>query len=139
VKQLYDPSQWQVTPGAGEHNRRSVYLIAKRNWQLPFFQVFDQPPLQVSCPRREASTHALQALELLNGATSNQLAEDFAARLEREAGTDRNKLIERAFFLAVGRLPTTRERDLGYEFLGRQSTKEFALAVFNLNAFIYVE
>jgi len=128
-----------VTADAREHHRRSVYLVAKRNLQLPFFQVFDQPPLQVSCPRRESSTHALQALELLNGTTSNQLAEAFAARLERDCGDDRNKLVAHAFLFAAGRLPTSRERDLGYAFLERQSTKEFALAMFNLNAFMYVE
>jgi hypothetical protein len=139
VKQLYDPSQWSVTADAREHQRRSVYLLAKRNLQLPFFQVFDQPPLQVSCPCRETSTHALQALELLNGTTSNQLAEAFAGRLEREGAGDRNRLVERAFILAAGRLPTPRERDLSYDFLERQSTKEFALAVFNLNAFMYVD
>jgi hypothetical protein len=139
VKQLYDPSQWQVTPDKREHNRRSVYLIAKRNLQLPFFQVFDQPPLQVSCPRREASTHALQSLELLNGATSNQLAEDFAARLQRECGSDRGKFVERAFLLAAGRIPSVAEHALGRDFLARHSTKEFALAMFNLNVFIYVD
>ena len=47
--------------------RRSVYLIAKRNLRLPFMEVFDAPDVQISCPRRESSTHAPQALELLNG------------------------------------------------------------------------
>ncbi len=86
VKLLYDPSQWQVTPDEKEHDRRSVYLLAKRNLQLPFFQTFDQGDAQVSCPRRESSTHPLQALELLNGRLSNQMAESFAERLVRECG-----------------------------------------------------
>ena len=88
VDLLYDPAQWQVTLGAKERDRRSIYLIAKRNLRLPFGQAFDQPDLQTSCPRRETSTHALQALEMLNGKTANRLAEAFADRLEREAGDD---------------------------------------------------
>ena len=74
VNLLYDPTQWTVTPDAREHDRRSVYLLAKRNLRLPFVEVFDQPDAQTSCPRREVSTHALQALELLNGSLSNRLA-----------------------------------------------------------------
>src|SRR5205085_9942304 len=102
VKLLYDPAQWQVTADEREHDRRSIYLIAKRNLRLPFGQVFDQPDLQTSCPRREGSTHALQALELLNGRTANRLAEAFARRLEREAGPDPARQVELAYRLTVG-------------------------------------
>src|SRR6185369_10298621 len=94
VKLLYKPSQWAVTEDKSEHDRRSVYLIAKRNLRLPFMEVFDQPALQGSCPRRESSTHAPQALELLNGPLANDLAHSLAVRLEREAGTDRAKQID---------------------------------------------
>ena len=64
-----------------EHDRRSIYLIAKRNLRLPFMEAFDGPALLTSCARREASTHAPQALELLNGTLSNDLAAAFAERL----------------------------------------------------------
>jgi hypothetical protein len=43
VNLLYDPRQWQVTRDRREHDRRSIYLVAKRNLRLPFGQVFDQP------------------------------------------------------------------------------------------------
>ncbi len=138
VNLLYDPAQWVVTPDAKEHDRRSVYLAVKRNLQLPFAQVFDQPDAAISCPRRESSTHALQALELLNGKLSNKLAEAFAERLQRECGDDRAKQVERAFRLAAGRAPTMREREVALEFLRMQSLREFALAMYNLNAFMYV-
>ena len=81
VHALYKPSQWAVTKDPAEHNRRSVYLFAKRNLRLPFMEVFDAPDAQVSCPRRESSTHAPQALELLNGDFANRQAEALAARL----------------------------------------------------------
>jgi hypothetical protein len=138
VDLLYKPSQWAVTPDPAEHDRRSIYLVAKRNLRLPFFEVFDAPTTQVSCARRESSTHAPQALELLNGRLSNELAEAFAGRLEREAGGDPGRLVERAFTLALGRPPTPEERSLSVAFLKEQPTREFALALFNLNGFLYV-
>jgi hypothetical protein len=139
VKLLYAPSQWTVTPDKRQHDRRSVYLIAKRNLRLPFLEAFDQPDAQTSCARRESSTHALQALELLNGKQANDLAGSFLERLQRDADADPARQVERAFRLAVGRPPTAREKELCVRFLKTQPAKEFALAVFNLNAFLYVE
>ncbi len=139
VDLLYKPSQWMVTEDVTEHDRRSIYLIKKRNLSLPFLEVFDQPGLQSSCPKRESSTHAPQALELLNGPLSNELAHVFASRLEREAGPDRQRRIALAFQLAAGREPTEQERQLAVRFLDSQSLNEFALAMFNLNDFLYVK
>jgi hypothetical protein len=139
VELLYNPSQWQVTPDENEHNRRSIYLIAKRNLRLPFMEAFDAPALQTSCPRRESSTHAPQALALLNGRFANEMAAAFARRLGQECGDDPPRLVERAFWLALGRRPTDSERELSVEFLADQSLKEFALAVLNLNGFVYVQ
>jgi mono/diheme cytochrome c family protein len=138
VSALYKPAQWAVTSDRSQHDRRSIYLVAKRNLRLPSMEVFDQPTLNSSCGRRDCSTHAPQALELLNGSLSNPLAEAFAARLSREAGADRTAQVVLAFRLAAGRAPSAEEQRLGTAFLERHSLKEFALAVFNLNAFLYV-
>lgn len=138
VDLLYDPEQWEVSPDRREHNRRSIYLIAKRNLRLPFFATFDAPTLLTSCPRRESSVHAPQALELLNGDLSNRLARSFAARLHAECGDDPAMLVERAFWLALGRDPTDGEMELATAYLGEGPLQEFALAVFNLNGFLYV-
>jgi hypothetical protein len=138
VRLLYKPAQWQVAKDATEHDRRSIYLIAKRNLRLPFFETFDAPTLSTSCPRRESSTHAPQALELLNGRVSGDLAGSFARRLERETGGRPESAVERAFLLALGRPPTPEERTLSLAFLREQPLHEFALAVFNLNGFLYV-
>lgn len=137
VNLLYKPSQWAVTSDQSEHNRRSVYLIAKRNLHLPFMEVFDAPDLQISCPRRESSTHAPQALELLNGDLSNRLAGDLAKRLEKEPTV--TKRIDLAYRLATGKPPSVKERQLAAAFLKKQPLREFALAMFNLNKFLYVE
>ena len=100
-------------------------------------ETFDQPALQTSCGRRESSTHAPQALELLNGKLSNDLAAAFADRLTRETA-EHDDLIARAYLLALGREPTPKERSAAKDFLAEQPLKEFALAMFNLNDFLYV-
>jgi hypothetical protein len=146
VNALYKPSQWQVTPDPAQHNRRSVYLIAKRNLKLPFLEVFDAPDTLVSCPRRESSTHSPQALELLNGSFSNREAKVLAARLAAESGRSYRKQVDSAYRLAAGRAPTQRELQVALDFLRKEAKRagdqkareEFALAMFNLNAFLYI-
>jgi hypothetical protein len=146
VNALYKPSQWRVAADPAEHYRRSVYLIAKRNLRLPFLEVFDAPDTLGSCPRRESSTHAPQALELLNGSFANHQAKVLAARLQREAGWSYAQQIDLVYRLAAGRNPTPEESRLAGDFLRQESRRageekareEFALAVFNLNAFLYV-
>ncbi|MBI3856708.1 MAG: hypothetical protein HY293_13555, partial [Planctomycetes bacterium] len=54
------------------------------------------------------------------------------------AGTAPAAQIDLAFRLAAGRPPSAEERRLAQEFLARRPLKEFALALFNLNAFLYV-
>ena len=164
TKQLYNPRQWSITADVEEHNRRGVYLVAKRNLQLSFMAAFDSPDMQNSCARREQSTHALQALELLNGDFSNAQATELARRLLREAGPNSDSIVARAFRLATGRLPSSREQELAKQFLVRQTELlrkqalrsdesslslngdlvtetalcDFALTVFNLPGFLYV-
>jgi hypothetical protein len=138
TKLLYKPSQWKPAASQAEYDRRSIYLLAKRNLRLPFMETFDAPALTTSCARRETSTHAPQALELLNGRLSNELAEAFADRLAKESGGDPGKMVDRAFRIALGRSPTSEEKVISSAFLRDQPAKEFALAVFNLNGFLYV-
>ncbi|MCH7728153.1 MAG: DUF1553 domain-containing protein [Planctomycetes bacterium] len=139
VNLLYKPDQWQAHTDQNEHHRRSVYLMAKRNLRIPFLEVFDQPDLQTSCARRESSTHAPQALELLNGTLSNELANQMATRLRAEAGIDIARQVDLAFQIAAGRTPSDREKQLSIEFLKAQPLEEFSLAMFNLNVFLYID
>lgn len=139
VDLLYEPEQWKVTADEREHDRRSVYLVAKRNLRLPILEVFDQPDLQTSCSRRQSSTHSPQALELLNGEMASAMSGALAERLKVEAGEDAVRIVNRAFEMVAGREPTSAERKIAVEFLKNQSLEEFSLAVFNLNAFLYVD
>src|SRR5581483_2510393 len=138
VNTLYKPSQWAPAKDPAEYTRRSIYLIAKRNLRLPFMEVFDAPDLQVSCARREASTHAPQALELLNGSFTNEQAEALAKRLEAEAGPNLRKQIELGYRLVAGRPARAKELQAALAFLKAQPKREFALTLLNLNSFLYV-
>jgi hypothetical protein len=138
TKLLYKPSQWQPAKDPAEYSRRSIYLIAKRNLRLPFMEVFDAPDMLVSCTRRESSTHAPQALELMNGAFSNEQAEALAMRLEKEAGPNLRKQIDLGYRLVAGRPAKPQEIQAALAFLKTQPKREFALALLNLNSFLYV-
>ena len=52
---------WKVS-AADERNRRSVYIFVKRNSRYPMMEAFDMPDTHESCPRREITTTAPQAL-----------------------------------------------------------------------------
>ena len=138
IKDLKRPQYWVPTRDKTEHDRRTIYMIYKRNLILPFMQVFDSPDTLISCARRDQSTHAPQALELLNGTVSNDLALSLAKRL---TGTPRER-VDSAFKLAAGRLPNERERLLSLKYLDDpdpSAATEFALSLFNSNAFLYVD
>ena len=135
IRDLKRPQYWVTTRDRREHDRRTIYLIYKRNLILPFNQVFDSPDTLLSCARRDQSTHAPQALELLNGTLSNDLAVAFAKRLTGDR-------VEQAFRLATGRGPNPRERQLSKQYLDDPdpaAVTEFALSLFNSNAFLYVD
>jgi hypothetical protein len=142
VLSLKRPQYWVPARDKTEYDRRTLYMIYKRNLRLPFVEVFDAPDTLLSCARREQSTHAPQALELLNGQTSNDLAAVFAQRLLKERATAAAR-VDYAWRLAAGRAPTPAEKALALKFFAERpddpaKVKEFALAMFNLNAFLYV-
>ena len=141
VLMLKRPQYWVPTRDKTEYDRRTLYMIYKRNLRLPFLEVFDAPDTLLSCALREQATHPPQALELLNGKTSNELAGHFAERLMREAPTVAAR-VDLAFRLTMGRAAKPAERALALRFLNDKSesrVKEFALAIFNLNSFLYVD
>jgi Protein of unknown function (DUF1553)/Protein of unknown function (DUF1549) len=159
---------WPVTPDPEEHNRRSLYLFAKRNVRLPLLETFDQPDSLTSCPVRPVSTFAPQALILFNGPFLHRQANVFAQGLLRETN-DNRALIERAYQRALGRPPSPAEMRQAVTFLDAQTelirdrlraretialpddlpaeidpaqaaaVADFCLALLNRNAFVYVE
>ena len=144
---IRDKYHWVVTADATEHSRRGLYMMSRRNFRMPIFEVFDSPPNAVSTGRRDATTVAPQALMTLNNRRVLRQAELFAARLTREAGEDPAAQVDRAWQIAVGRRPTDDEQaesrvlldTLALESSRPAALTTFCLAMFNLNEFLYVE
>ena len=133
------PQLWPANPDPSEHVRRSIYLQMKRSLTLPMLQIFDAPDTALSCPRRETSTVAPQALALMNGEFTNAQAEKFAARIQKAAGEDAEAQVEAGWRLAFGRPPAAEERRTAVEYLRRNSLPRLCLLLFNMSEFIYVD
>jgi hypothetical protein len=131
---------WPVSPREEDRARRSLYVFVRRNLRYPFFEVFDRPDTNASCPRRPVTTIAPQALSLLNSRLAFDSARALAARVVREAGPDRAAQVDRVSRIALGRPPDAAERQIVSEFLARDNSLDrVCLALLNTNAFIYVD
>src|SRR5438034_10191603 len=58
---------------------------------------------------------------LLNGKITLDWSRAFAGRVLREAGQDPREGVERVYQVALGRPPSTREMQLGLDFLDQQA------------------
>ena len=132
-------------PTAG--NRRSIYLLFRRAYNLSFLTVFDQPLVALNCSRRDASAVPLQALAMLNDdfviEQARHLADRVAglinerrvrsvranakteskidgnlARTERTLQEDASRFV---FRLALSRLPSPNEIEICCRLLERQT------------------
>ncbi len=136
---------WLAEPDSFQHYRRTIYLFVKRNNRPPLLSDFDAPGTMVSCGRRNQSSHAGQALTLLNSPELDRLARGFARRLQSEVGSAPVAVVERAYRLALGRGPGPDELSLGRAFLERgevgfdETLADYCLVLFNLDEFIYIE
>jgi hypothetical protein len=92
----------------GDLFRRSLYLLARRNYHPTVLAVFDQPHLATHCTRRETSAVVLQPLTMLNDAFVLEQASLAAERVRIEATTPEEN-IRRAFLQILGRPPDEEE------------------------------
>jgi mono/diheme cytochrome c family protein len=118
--------------------RRMVYQFKPRSQQDPTFGAFDCPDAALVAPRRNVSTTALQALNLLNSEFLIRQAGFFADRLRAEAGPDPACQAERGFRLALGRPPTAVERTAAARLIDSHGAAAFCRALYNANEFVYV-
>jgi hypothetical protein len=101
--------------------RRSIYLLARRAFQLSELAVFDQPVVATSCPERPRSAVPLQSLTLLNGAFLWEQAEKLATRFEENKDTAFEERIAAAFQRALARRPSPEELSQSSQFLEKQA------------------
>jgi hypothetical protein len=114
-----------------------VYQFKPRSQQDPTFGSFDCPDAALVAPRRNVSTTALQALDLLNSGFVVQQAGLFAARLAAEAGDDPGRQVDRGFALALGRAPSPAERAAAEALIRSKGAASFCRALYNANEFVY--
>jgi mono/diheme cytochrome c family protein len=129
---------WEPENGA-EALKRSVYIMQRRQLQVPFLNVMDAPALNESCPVRAVSTTAVQALSMMNGELVTEEAKHFADRVSETAGPDEGDRIRLAFRLALARPPEPGELQKARDFLhsGGDLTGLCRILV-NTNEFAYV-
>ena len=131
-------SSWQPSDEA-EVSRRSIYTFIKRGLVVPMLETLDFADTVSSCPQRQVTTVAPQALSLFNGEFVNQQAGHFAARLKREAGHDPAEQITLAWRLALCRRPSANELSQMQTFLQTESLGQLCRVILNLNEFVYPE
>ncbi len=129
---------WQPS-NEREASRRSIYAFIKRGLVVPMLETLDLADTVSSCPQRQVTTVAPQALSLFNGDFVNQQAKHFAARLKREAGDDPAKQITLAWRLALCREPSAAELTQMRAFLHQESLEQACRVILNLNEFVYPE
>ena len=146
----------QSMPGAGwgtslpaESARRSIYIHAKRSLAVPMIASFDGPDSDASCPARFATTQPTQALGMLNSTFVNEQAAHFARYLRDRAGESQEAQVRLALRRLFQREPTREEIERGSNLLASLQKKhgllpelalrQFCVAAYNLNEFVYLD
>ncbi len=106
---LRQKQNWVVSADPAQHTRRGIYIMVRRNFKFPMFEVFDAPVTAVSCPTRDVTTIAPQALWGLNNRSVFYQAMHFAGRVVKDVREDPVAQIDRAWRIALGRSPSAQE------------------------------
>jgi hypothetical protein len=114
--------------------RRTVYRMNINTGGDAMLESLDCPVPAVKTPKRPSTTTALQALSLMNNPLPIRLSKAFAARVKAEAQTTDGQ-IDRAFQLALGRLPRVYEKEAARQL----DLEALCWGLFNASEFIHVE
>jgi hypothetical protein len=127
-KTTFGPAEW----------RRMIYQAKPRMRLDDTFGAFDCPDAGQIAPRRNRSTTALQALNLLNSPFMIQQARLLAERIQREAGAEPGTQVRRAFRLTFQRDPSPHEMAGGVRLAQEHGLHALCRALLNANEFLYV-
>lgn len=125
-------------PVSPEFDRRTIYRININSAKSPLLDALDCPDPSVKAPKRAVTTTPLQALGLMNNTFVLRQAKGLAARASREAGAELGLQVDRAYRLALGRGPTSAERDRSISLASRHGLSEVCWVLFNTSEFLYV-
>ncbi len=127
--------------------RRTVYARISRHELDGLLRLFDFPDANVTAATRTNTTVPQQQLFVLNGEFFVRQAKALAARVQKAADADDDR-IRLAYRLCYGRPPTETELAVGREFLSAAATAEgnslapweqYAQALLAANEFLYVD
>ena len=158
----YRPDGMMVLKGrAGalprQPSRRSVYVLARRNYPLSFLATFDQPIMAMNCARRTPSAVVSQSLTMLNDAFVEEQSAALALRVDQAtAHASPAERITKVFQWALSRPPAPDEAAWCERFLSgqtspvaadepakstarRQALASLCQTLFNSSEFLYIE
>jgi hypothetical protein len=145
-----------MTPAETDRGWRRMIYVQQTRKQVPtHLENFDFPQMNPNCIERRHSTVAPQALHLMNNGMVLRLVEEFARRVQREAGKDAAKQVESVYLIALSRLPSDEEMQVGVKALERLTERwaergeateassraltTYCHAIVNSAAFLYVD
>ncbi len=108
--------------------RRSLYLTARRRYNLSLLEVFDQPEMARNCARRSPSAVVTQSLALMHDGFLQEQAQFFADRVRQEVSLDSTPAgpqpqIAAVFRIALAREPDAAEAQAADALLRRQTDR----------------
>ena len=133
--QYYEP----IDPVGPQFQRRSIYRMWARGGRSPLLDTLDCPDPSTMTPKRGSTTTPLQALAMLNNSFMLRMSDSMAARVQKDAGEDLQKQVERAFELAYSRPAKDEERIIAAKFVERNGLSAFCRVLLNTNGFLYVD
>jgi hypothetical protein len=109
------PDKEVVVKAGADGFRRSIYVLHRRQTPVSLLDAFDQPPMTPNCTERRRSNVATQALHMMNGSMSWDLARYMAGRIIDEAGAETSRQIELIYLRTFARRPTVDEIAIGQQ------------------------
>ena len=119
----YDGNVWEKSTGEDQY-RRAVYTYWKRTAPYPTMLSFDGVAREVCVARRIRTNTPLQALATLNDEGFIEMARHFAARMDKEGGSNVQQQISKGYELAMFR-PISKEKLEPLMNLYQQALQQF--------------
>ena len=118
--------------------RRSIYRFIVRSQPEPFMATLDCADPSMLVAKRNESVSPLQALALLNNSFVLTMSKYFARKLETGGG-DLPTQIRRAYYDAMGQLPSPEAQQTLAQYAREFGLTNFCRVLFNLDEFSFVD
>ena len=126
--EVFDKSGW----------RRMIYAHKIRMQSVDIFGAFDCPDAGQMRPKRTQSITPAQALSLFNSPFVNRQSQFFADRITKESGVTAGSQIQKAFEIALSRLPTPNEQQEMETLVAKQGLTQLCRVLMNTSEFVYI-